>query len=255
MMLGIIQARMSSRRFPGKVLRPLLGVPMLARQIERLQRSRTLDRLVVATSTDASDDGVAEIAAATGVACHRGSLDDVLDRFVGAARAFDATAVVRLTGDCPLADPDVIDAVVRLYHDSGADYASNTNPPTYPDGLDVEVMRMDVLEQAARDASKPSEREHVTLHIHQQPDRFRLVNLASPSDLSALRWTVDTPADFDFVSAIYAMLHPTKPDFRMADILALLQRHPDLTLGMADHERNEGLAHSLRQEQGKNSDV
>src|SRR5262245_53776967 len=140
MMLGIVQARVSSTRLPGKVLKPILGATMLARQMERLQRSQAMDRLIVATSTDASDDAIEALCRASEVPCWRGSLDDVLDRFHGAARAHNATDVVRLTGDCPLADPLVIDAVVRLYRSSGVDYASNTIVPTFPDGLDVEVM-------------------------------------------------------------------------------------------------------------------
>jgi spore coat polysaccharide biosynthesis protein SpsF len=250
MMLGIIQARVSSSRLPGKVLKPILGTPMLARQIERVKRAKSLDRLIVATSTDATDDAVAALAADAGVGCWRGSLTDVLDRFVGTARAHGARDVVRLTGDCPLADPDVIDDVTRTYRASGADYTSNVNPPTFPDGLDVEVMRMAALERAWREAQKPSEREHVTLYIRQNPDKFRLTNHAAPQDLSALRWTVDHPEDFAFVTEVYATLYPRRPDFRMHDILELLAQRPELCQGNMHLARNERLQTSLHKQQG-----
>ena len=246
MMLGIVQARASSTRLPNKVLMPILGASMLARQLERLKRCKRIDKLVVATSTDASDDAVETQARLAGVDAWRGSLDDVLDRFVDAARAHGAAHVVRLTGDCPLADPAVIDATIALYRQSGADYASNTNPPTFPDGLDVEVTSMAVLERAWREATKPSEREHVTLYIHQNPDKFRLANHASARDLSHLRWTVDKSEDFTFVSAVYAALYPGKPDFDTQDILDLLEQEPSLGRQNAHIARNEGLAASLR---------
>ncbi len=249
MMLGIIQARTSSSRLPGKVLLPLLGKAMLSRQIERLKRARAIDRLIVATSEDATDDAVAMLAEGAGIGCWRGSLDDVLDRFAGAARANAAQHVVRLTGDCPLADPEVVDAVIATYHRSGADYASNVNPPTYPDGLDVEVMSRAALERAWVEAQRPSEREHVTLYIHQHPELFKLVNHPAPRDLSALRWTVDNEEDFSFVTEVYGALLPQKPNFGMNDILELLFRQPDLILGNAHIERNEGLMASFRKEQ------
>lgn len=250
MMVGIVQARFSSSRLPGKVLAPILGQPMLARQIERVRRARRIDRLVVATSDDTTDDPVADLANDLEVPCFRGSLDDVLDRFIGAARAYAASDVVRLTGDCPLADPKLIDAVIATYRGSGADYASNTNPPTYPDGLDVEVVSMAALERAWRQSTTLSEREHVTLHIHQRPTEFRLVNHAGQGDLSSLRWTVDAPEDLAFVRAVYEALYRTKRDFGTADILALLARQPDLGRGNSHIGRNEGLAKSLAAEKG-----
>ena len=249
MMVGILQARASSSRLPGKVLKPILGQPMLARQIERVRRAKSLDALVLATSTGAEDDAVAAVGEAHGNACFRGSLDDVLDRFVGAARAHGARHVVRLTGDCPLADPAVIDAVVATYRAAGVDYASNTNPPTFPDGLDVEVVGIGALERAWREARRAAEREHVTLYIHQNPALFRLANHASARDLSAMRWTVDTAEDFAFVTAVFEALYPTNPAFSMADVLALLAQRPDLAAGNAHIARNAGLVTSLQKEQ------
>lgn len=244
-LVAILQARSSSSRLPGKVLRPILGVPMLLRQIERVQRSRILHALVVATSNDPSDDALAEICAQKGIACFRGSLDDVLDRFYQAAHARKATDVVRLTGDCPLADPEVIDKVIREYLDAKVDYAANALEPSYPDGLDVEVFRFAVLECAWREALLTSEREHVTPFIYKHPEKFKLLKVCHSENLSHLRWTVDNPEDFEFVSRIYEALYPGKPDFTTDDILAYLRQHPGLGSVNAHLERNEGYQRSL----------
>jgi spore coat polysaccharide biosynthesis protein SpsF len=246
--LGVLQARVSSTRLPGKVLRPILGQPMIARQIERLRRARTLETLVLATSTDSSDDALARWAEAARVPVCRGSLDDVLDRFVSAARPYAPTHVVRLTGDCPLADPAVIDLVVTRHLEIGADYTSNTIEPTWPDGLDVEAMTMAALETAAREATAQYQREHVTQFIVRQPDRFRLQSVRGDNDLSALRWTVDEPADFELVEAIYAALYPSNPAFVTADILAFLKHNPHWITHNTQHARNEGLARSIARE-------
>src|SRR5215831_8692767 len=174
MILGILQARASSRRLPGKVLKPILGRPMLERQIERVRRSRRMDRLTVATSTDASDDAIAALCQALTVDCFRGSLEDVLDRFYQAARQYAPRAVVRLTGDCPLTDPRVIDELIETHCREGYDYTANVLPPRQiPDGLDVEVIAMSCLETTWREAKLPSEREHVTPFIYNHRERFR----------------------------------------------------------------------------------
>ncbi len=244
--LAILQARVTSTRLPNKVLAPILGQPMLARQIERLRRATTLDTLVVATSDDASDDPLATLCAAIGVPCHRGSLNDVLARFQGACAAFGpADHVVRLTGDCPLADPAVIDVVVRHHLASGADYTANAIQPTWPDGLDVEVMRSAVLQRAFVEARLPSEREHVTPYIHKHPEWFRIEHVKGDRDLSTLRWTVDEPADLAFVSEVYAALYPKNPAFDTAAILALLAQRPELAKLNGQFLRNEGYAKSL----------
>lgn len=250
MILAILQARASSSRLPGKVLLPVLGRPMLERQIERIKRSRRIDRLVLATSTDAADDAVAALAEATGIGCFRGSLNDVLDRFYQAARPFAPSYIVRLTGDCPLTDPAVIDGTVGFCLDGGYDYASNALVPTFPDGLDVEVFRFSALDTAWREAVLPSQREHVTLFINQTPGRFRIGNYAhAGADLSLLRWTVDEPEDLELVGRIYEALYPSHPAFSMEDVLALLQREPSLAKINARFQRNEGLQKSLKQDQ------
>lgn len=227
--LAILQARMSSRRLPGKVLMPILGRPMMGRQLDRLRRSRLIDKLVVATSADPSDDVVADYVAGEGCVCYRGSLDDVLGRFAGAMEiSGPADHVVRLTADCPLADWQVVDAVIDLKLESGADIATNSVLRTFPDGLDVEVMSASALRAAAAEATDPFEREHVTQFFYRRSARFRIAHLVQPDDLAELRWTVDTPDDFEFVTAVYAALLPINPEFGQSDILKLLEDQPGL---------------------------
>ncbi len=246
--LAILQARMSSSRLPGKVLLPLLGEPMLVRQIERLRRARRIDRLIVATSSAPGDDPIAEQCAKLGVLCHRGSLDDVLDRFEQAAKPHAPQHVVRLTADCPLADPELIDELIARHLDSGADYTTNANPPSFPDGLDAEVIRYAVLHIAWREARRRSEREHVTLYVASQPERFVIETLRSETDLSALRWTVDEADDLELVERIYAALYPHNAAFTTQDVLHLLEEQPVLRTLNTSHRRNEGLEKSLEQE-------
>ena len=241
--LGVLQARMTSSRFPGKVLADLQGEPMIVRQIERLWRSQLMDGLVVATSVDASDDPLVEVLQwlPDPVPVVRGSLDDVLSRFVAVMDEYQPDVVVRLTADCPLASPAVIDKVISAFVESGADYVSNTMTPTYPDGLDVEVVRASVLREVASVAVDPPEREHVTLGVYRRHEQYRVENVAGPVDLSALRWTVDTPEDLAFVRRVYAELYPANPAFDVEDVLALLEREPSLSRTSADAERNAAL--------------
>ena len=189
--LAVLQARMASSRLPGKVLRSIMGRPMLARQLDRVHRSRLIERLVVAISDDPSDDPLAEFLVSEGIGLYRGSLDDVLDRVYRAAAAHDPGNVVRLTGDCPLADPDLIDRVIEEHLAGGFDYSSNCLEPTWPDGLDTEVMRFNTLDQARKRATLASEREHVTPFIHNRPELFHLHSIKAGTDLSRHRWTVD----------------------------------------------------------------
>ncbi len=226
MAVAILQARMSSSRLPGKVMKPLAGRPMVERQIERLRRSATLSRLIVATSDDPSDDGLASFLKSIDVEVYRGPLADVLGRYVGAIVALGVSGqVVRLTADCPLADAGVIDDCVRLQAELGVDYCSNGRNRTYPRGLDVEVFDAEGLLIAGREASDPYDREHVTPFLYRNPDRFTQGELVQAHDESALRWTVDTPEDFDFVARVYAALYPTKPDFTSDDVRALPFSH------------------------------
>jgi spore coat polysaccharide biosynthesis protein SpsF len=228
--LAVLQARSSSTRLPGKVLLPLAGAPMIVRQIERVSRAARIGRLVVATSDDAGDDELARTVAGVGIGVHRGPLDDVLARFVGALAAFGpATHVVRLTGDCPLADPAVIDAVIARVVDEGADYGSNTpQHRTYPKGLDVECMTADALLAAAARAASPEEREHVTWALHRHPELYRRTFLSQAADEGEARWTVDYPHDYAFVAAVYDALYPLNAAFSSDDVRRLLRSRPDL---------------------------
>lgn len=238
--IAVLQVRASSTRLPGKVLKPILGEPMLARQIERILRSKRIDQLVVATSTDASDDAIAALCAQWSIARSRGSLADVLDRVYQAVAPYAPTHVVRLTGDCPLTDPAVIDAAIDFALRGDFDYATNVKPYTFPDGLDVEVVTFRALETAWREAELPSHREHVLPFIHRQPERFYLGYYRSPVDLSRHRWTVDESEDFVFVTAVYEALYPTNPNFSMRDILDFLEHHPELLRVNERFERNAG---------------
>jgi spore coat polysaccharide biosynthesis protein SpsF len=246
MILAILQARVSSSRLPEKVLKQLLGVPMLLRQIERLKKSRKIDQLLVATSTEPSDNPIERLCKENGIACYRGSLNDVLDRFYQAARLMKPEHVVRLTADCPLTDAKLIDDVIQYYLDGGFDYASNAVQATYPDGLDMEVFRFECLERAWKEAALPSQREHVTPFIHQQPQLFKIGHFKNSSDLSHLRWTVDEPKDFELVTMIYEALYPITPDFSTQDILKLLDQRPELVHWNTVHQRNEGYQKSLK---------
>lgn len=244
--LAILQARVSSSRLPGKVLLPILGEPMLFRQIERIRRAGRIDHLIVATSTDQSDDVLVGACAARGIPCARGSLDDVLDRFVQCALPYQPETVVRLTGDCPLADPQLIDAMLQGFEESDYDYLSNASPPTFPDGLDVEVMRFSCLIEAHREAKLPSEREHVTPFLRAHPERFRLGNHVADVDRSGLRWTVDEEQDLEFIRSVYQRLYSAKPDFSTEDILGLLADNPQLQSLNSSFERNAGFKKSLQ---------
>ena len=235
-LLALIQARLTSQRLPGKVLSPVLGVPMLGRQIERVARAR-IDRVVVATSDDPSDDPIEAFAAGLGVACFRGSLGDVLDRMYRAARANHAEHVVRLTGDCPLIHHEVIDTVVSQHLEGGFDFTSNTLHRTYPHGVDCEVMRFAALERAWREATAKPAREHVTTHILSRAEMFRLGSVVRGSDWSGYRWTVDYPEDLELVRTLFERLYGANPDFSIDDIVALYAREPALAAINAMHNR------------------
>ena len=230
MALAILQARMSSTRLPGKVLASVAGAPMILRQMERLRRARRLDRIVVATSTETGDDELAQVLTAAGVPVHRGDLQDVLGRFIGALDAFGpAETVVRLTADCPLADPGVLDATIARFYETDADYASNVaEPRTFPKGLDIQVMRSQALRAAAAETTDPYDREHVTPFLYRHPDRFKLASHAQEVQEGEVRWTVDRPDDLDFVRAVYDALYPADPDFTSDAVRAFVRGRPDL---------------------------
>ncbi len=228
MILAVLQARTSSSRLPGKVLQDLAGRPMLARQCERILRATRIDRLVIATSEEESDAPVAVLAEELGIACYRGSLQDVLGRFHGAATEYSATHVVRLTGDCPLTDPQLIDHVIDAHIDGGFDFTSNALDRTYPKGLDAEACTRAALGVAAREATTRAEREHVTPFFYTHPERFRIGSVRQAEDHSALCWCVDEPEDLEFVRTVYGRLLPTNPAFTTSEVMDLLAREPTL---------------------------
>jgi len=228
MILAIIQARCSSTRLPGKVLKPVLDQPMIIRQLERVTRAERIDRIVVATSTDPSDDVLADLLTTAGYDVRRGSLNDVAGRFADVVAEFEPDSFVRLTADCPLADHEVIDDVIAGHLASGADYTSNVIERTYPQGLDVECVTSEAYSRLLQFVLNVREREHVTLGIYQRPSKFSLHSVTQGVDLSALRWTVDRQDDLDFVRSVYTQLYPDNPDFSQANVLELVTRVPSL---------------------------
>jgi len=222
MILGVLQARMSSTRLPGKVMADVAGAPMIGRQVERLQRSRRLDRLVLATSDHPSDDALAAYSETLGLDVVRGPLADVLGRFLIALDRFPAAdALVRLTGDCPLTDWRVLDATVDRHLEADADYTSNVATRTFPHGLDVEVALPQALRAAGSEATSAHDREHVMPFLYAQPERFKMASITRAPSLAHLRWTVDLPEDLEFVRHVYGTLYPGDPDFGTEAIAAL----------------------------------
>ncbi|WP_286329405.1 cytidylyltransferase domain-containing protein [Agromyces marinus] len=228
MMLAVLQARCSSTRLPGKVLAPVLDRPMILRQLERIERAARIDGLVVVTSVDPSDDPLVEVLDGEGIPTRRGSLADVYSRFAGVVDEFGPEHIVRLTADCPLTDPEVIDLVAQRHLESGADYTSNALIRTFPHGLDVECVSADAFRRLGALGLGPREREHVTLGLYARPEMFRIEHVVREPDLSGLRWTVDYRSDLEFVRRVYAELHPSDPAFGTRDILALLESRPEL---------------------------
>jgi len=229
--VAIIQARMSSTRLPGKVLADIAGQPMLARVVERVRMSVLVDEVIVATTTDSTDDAIQTLCSDRGYACMRGSAADVLDRVYHAAHLHSAEVIVRLTGDCPLIDPGVIDHTVGAFLKSKVDFAANRLPPpwkrTFPIGLDTEVCTFQALERAWKEADQPHQREHVMPYLYEVPGKFRIIVVDSERDYGRLRWTVDTPEDLELVRQIYARF-AGRDDFSWREVLQLFEREPQL---------------------------
>ncbi len=235
----IVQARMTSSRLPGKVLRSVLGKPLLEYQIERLRRVKGAQALVVATTTNATDDVICEFCTRLDLPVFRGSEEDVLGRYYQAAVITNADHIVRVTSDCPLIDPDVIDKVIALYNAGERfDYVSNTIERSYPRGLDVEVFSMKALGEMHREAKRAHQREHVTPFIQDQQERYRVGQVHHELDLSSHRWTVDTIEDFELIRLILEALYPVTPRFGMQDVLDLCAKHPTwITLNQHVHQK------------------
>ena len=228
--VAIVQARMSSSRLPGKIMRPVVGKPLLELLVERLKRARRVDEVVIATTTNDGDDQVESLTQRLGIGCFRGSEHDVLDRVLRAAHAAQADVIVEITGDCPLIDFQVIDNLVDVYQRNDYDYVANVLRRTYPRGLDTQVFATSVLEEVTCLTNDPVDHEHVSLYIYEHPERFKLHNVESglPEEYWDLRLTVDTADDFELVRRVYEELYPVNPAFTLKDIIELVQRQPEL---------------------------
>jgi len=230
LVVAIIQARMGSSRLPGKVLQDIGGKPMLYRVVVRARRAQTIGRAVVATTWDESDDPVAAYCQAQGFPVYRGDPQDVLDRYYQAARRFNAQTIVRLTGDCPLIDPQEIDRTVQAFQAAGVDFAANRLPPpwqrTTPIGMDTEVVHFAALERAWREADQKHQREHVMPYFYEVQGRFKVLVADHDPDLGYLRLTVDTPEDLHLVRKIYAHFCD-QDNFSLKEIVDLLDHRPD----------------------------
>ena len=236
--IAIVQARMGSTRFPGKVMRLINGVPMIELLLRRLAKAKLISQIILATSGDSRNQPLVDHVRSLGYEVFRGSEDDVLDRFYQAAKLCQPEVVVRITGDCPLIDPELVDQVIEAYEEQGVDYFSNTMPPSYPDGLDTEVFSFCALERAAQQAIKPYDREHVTPFLRES-GLFKTGNLAHGQDYSQQRWTVDEVVDFEVVAAVFNHFHPRK-DFSWLEVMTLRQTQPALFLANQYLIRNEG---------------
>ncbi|MCE5181769.1 MAG: aminotransferase class III-fold pyridoxal phosphate-dependent enzyme [Anaerolineaceae bacterium] len=234
----LVQARMGSIRLPNKVMKPIMGIPMIELLLSRLSRAKEVNQIVVATSIDERNQPLVDHVRKLGYACEQGSENDVLDRYVQAARAHQADVVVRITGDCPLVDPDLVDECIRRFKVLDIDYLCNNYPPTYPDGLDIEVCTLQALEQASKETAKPFDREHVTPYLRES-GRFKVTSMQHSQDLSALRWTVDEPADFAVIEKVFQHFHP-RTDFTWGDVLNLQCQQPEIFSINQKIIRNEG---------------
>ena len=245
--VGIVQARTSSKRLPGKVLLEAVGKPLILLMLERVSRCTLLDEIWLATSEERDDDLLSTVVEKAGYKVFRGSLDNVLSRFWYIGKQQKADLIVRLTGDCPLHDPDVIDAVTNFFlrNQKHKDYVSNVSPPTYPDGLDTEVFSFSVLDFAHHDTSSPSDLEHVTNYIRNKTvNAGREANFYGPADFSHLRWTLDEPEDYELIKNIFEDLYPVKKEFLWFDVIAWQTKDPQRLQINSMHKRNAGLAKS-----------
>lgn len=220
---------MTSSRLPGKVLKVVMGKPLLEYQIERLRRVRLADDIVIATTTNDSDIPIVDLCVRLGISVTRGSEHDVLARYYEAAMQHQADVIVRVTSDCPVIDPLVVDGIIRFYldHQAKYDYVSSGLIRSCPLGMDAEVFSLQVLQEAFAEALDKAEREHVTPFIYLHPERYRLANYSCPEDLADHRWTVDTPEDFELIGKIIEALYPLNQEFGLLDIANLLKVNPD----------------------------
>ncbi len=228
--IATIEARMDSSRLPGKILKDILGRPMLELLVERVRRSQFIQDVVVATTVAPNDETTVKACEKMRVKCFRGSSEDVLDRVLKAAQAHQADLLVELTGDCPLIDPVIIDSVIQHFLENNYDYVSNVLERTFPRGMDTQIFPVRVLEEVDRLTQAPADRENVSLYIYEHPERYRLGNVAALGELHRpdLRLTVDMPEDYALIKAIYENLYPKNPRFLLGDVIRLLEENPGL---------------------------
>jgi len=236
--LAIVQARMGSTRLPGKVLKEVNGKPLISILFHRLSLCKKIDKIVLATSDSKENDELSNIVSKLGFAVFHGNEDDVLNRYYEAAKLSKPKTVVRITGDCPIIEPKLVDNIIEFYQTNEVDYASNINPPTFPDGLDTEVFSFIALEKANQQATLPYDREHVTPFLRSNL-QFKKINYKNTEDLSNERWTVDEPADFEVIKNIINYFSPNL-DFTMLDIINLKNIHPEYFSANINIKRNEG---------------
>ena len=241
--VAIIQARMSSTRLSGKVLMPLVGKPVLWHVVNRIRACKTIAEVVVATSTDVTDDVIETWCRGADVSSYRGDLNDVLDRYYQAGLIHAADIVVRITADCPVVDPTIVDEVVRGYLAGGYDFYGLSGE--FPDGLDCTVFAFNALARAWREAALPSEREHVGPYIEKHPEMFKSGGFTKFTGLSHHRWTLDEPRDYEFLQVVFSRLHRPDQIFLASDVLALLDNEPELININSSIVRNEGYLKSL----------
>ncbi len=239
--LTILQARTDSTRLPGKVLQEINHQPMIIRQIARIRNSKKVSRIVVATTSSESDNRLTRTVEDFGVETFRGSVNNVLSRFIAILKSHENQIIVRLTADCPLVMPAIIDTMIEEFEKRSVDYISNTVNPTFPDGLDVEVFSSDALRELNLMNLTNQEKEHVTLGFHRRQNIFKVANYEYSEDLSSLRWTVDYPEDLDFVREIYSHFTGREAVFGMKEMLELLKLRPELKSSISSSRRNEAL--------------
>ena len=244
--VAFVQVRMGSTRFPGKVMKKIGEREIFLVQLDRMKRAKTLDQIIVVTTTKKLDEAIVRLCKKNKIPCFRGSEDDLLDRYYQAAKKFKVGLVVKIPSDEPLIGPTVIDQVVGTMHKSldKYDYVGNLRPPTFPDGLDVEVMTLETLETAWREAKEPHEREHLTPYIWSHSKLFKIGNVVNKYGhmYKSHRWTLDYPEDFEFFKAVFSAFK-SKKHFSMKDILDLLKKHPEIAAINAKHSSANWFRH------------
>lgn len=224
----IIQARLGSTRLPNKVLKDLCGSPVLWHVVNRVRQAKLVSEIIIATTTLPEDDAIRDFCEENNIKFYRGSSENVLSRYYEAAKKYKAETVIRITSDCPVIDPVLLDSMIEEYLNSNADYMSNSLVRTFPRGLDAEIFSFAALEKTYKEASKQYELEHVTPYIYRHPELFKLKNYANDTDLSFHRWTLDTDEDYKLISEIYNALYPVNKLFLWKDILKLFEMRPEL---------------------------